>query len=118
VKVSSSVSWLDSLYVSCPVFSQMRKDYGQEADGVIFGFPQDIHGAVLQFPQGDKVVRFFITFEELQIAWRSDGVYRINQANVKLVGVFPNKNLVLGKGNSSTFVRVNRYRVPLYTCYV
>lgn len=113
-----SKTWLDNLYVSNPVFSQMRKDYEQEAEGVIFGFPQDIQGAVVQFPQGDKVVRFFITFEELSIAWREDGVYRINQSNVKLIGVFPNKDLVLGKGSSSSFVRVNRSRVPLYTCYI
>lgn len=114
----SSASWLDSLYVSNKVFSQMREDYGQEADGVIFGFPQDVKGAIIQFPQGESFARFFITFEELQLAWRHDGVYRINQANVKLVGVIPRKELVLGSGNSNTFVRVNRKRVPLYTCYI
>lgn len=117
MSLCSSTSWLDSLYVSNKVFSQMREDYGQEAEGVIYGFPQDVKGAIIQFPQGENFVRFFITFEELEIAWRSDGVYRINQANVKLVCVIPKKELVLGKGNSNTFVRVNRSRVPLYTCY-
>lgn len=111
-------TWLDNLYVSNPVFSQMREDYGQEAEGVIFGFPQDVKGAILQFPQGSLFVRFFITYEELEIAHRPNGVYHINQSNTKLVGVYPKVHQVLRrKGNSDTFVRVNRSRVPLYTCY-
>ena len=110
--------WLDNLYVSNPVFSQIRQDYGQEAEGVIFGFPQDVKGAILQFPQGESFARFFITYEELEIAWRPDGVFRINQDNVKLIGVYPRVNQVLQRhGNSKTWVRVNRSRVPLYTCY-
>src|SRR5438477_11890456 len=92
--MQTSYGWLNNLYVSNPVFSQMRRDYEQEAEGVIFGFPQDVQGAIIQFPQGTSFVRFFITFEELQIAWRPHGVYHINQDNTKLVGVFKKVNLI------------------------
>jgi hypothetical protein len=95
-------SWLNNLYVSNPVFSQVRADYQQEAEGVIFGFPQDIKGAIIQFPQGNYWVRFFITYEELEIAWRPSGVYHISQDNTKLVGVYKKVNLILkDKGNSN-----------------
>lgn len=109
----TSCAWLNNLYVSNPVFSQMRQDYGQEAEGVIFGFPQDVKGAIIQF----GFARFFITFEELEISWRPDGIYRINQENVKLIGIFKKDLVLKAKGNSNTFVRINRSRVPLYTCY-
>jgi hypothetical protein len=97
----------------------MRKDYGMEAEGIIFGFPQDIRGAIIQFPQGEYYARYFITNEELAIAWRMDGVYRINQDNVKLIAMVKKKELTLDPNHVTHigFVSINRCKVPLWTSF-
>lgn len=93
--------WLDSLHISAKVFSQMREDCGMEAEGIIFGFPWDVKGAILKFSED----YFFITYEDLEIAYRPDKVFRINQNNTKLVRP---------KLDKYPSVYLNRSRVPLY----
>jgi hypothetical protein len=89
------------------------------AEGIIFGFPDDIPYAVIQFPHIENTnVRFLVSFEELKEGWRASITLPYYVTKVKLLEVVPCiqyfrvSNMFLGG-----YVKHNRRRLPLRTCF-
>jgi hypothetical protein len=115
--------WEDNLYVSAPVWMQARHDDNLPADGLIWGFPQDIPGVIVQFDHTDKYhVRFFVTFEELERTWSlRSKTYMIE--NVKLVELVEKREYYRDDRKVRPYgwvvLKVNNRRepIPLWTSY-
>ena len=76
--------WEDCLYVSAPVWMQSRFENDLPADGQIWGFPQDIPGAVVQFPQTDRWdARYYITFDHMSRVWSArEKIFMVSEAKL------------------------------------
>ena len=108
--------WEDNLFVNSKVHMASRAADGLEADGIIFGFPDDIPYAVVQFDHLEFHARYLVSYEELQKGWVEQDRYYITEA--KLLEVIPRKEYVrLDRTFLCGSVKHNRYKHPLRTCF-
>ena len=115
--MNSEKDWLDQLHVATKVYSQARADDDLPAWGVIWGFPDDVSGAIVMFHQAEFLIYFLVMYEDLK--WQGDAYY-IDQSKAKLIRLTPEKRYILVNSSMQVYEYVRcqgRSRVPLRTNY-
>lgn len=111
--------WEDTLYVSHPVWWQVRFDDNLPAEGIIWGFPQDVCGVIVQFDHVlNKHARYFVTFEELEKTYNPRARMSCIQS-AKLVEVIEKREYYRKDMEVRPWgiVVLQRKRIPLWTSY-